>query len=366
MSRTEDYLDELLHSVSNTDEGGKRRSGKKKMQQEDEDFLSAFEEEILSSDDSDNFIRQFEEELDLGGKGFRGSAAAGENMEFMQSGLKESAQSQSVSEENAFGSQDLDSLLSNAKEKMDGAGKESFEEQQESWPFGESAESPQADEPQIKDWPAEEPEALQSESSAEWKANELDTDADLFPSEETAADWPTDDASGESNQQEAPQDDLFGGMDIMVDTLDDMSEQNGQESGAVSELEQRLGSLAGAAGDLGDFSELGEEFARDQFDEEMMPEEESVMPESEPAEEEQDLKKKKRFRKRKKKEKKKENMSESDSIENGKEKTGFFQKLSKTMFGEDEKEEENAQSEKLSKEAKAAEKEKKKKEYGSF
>ena len=39
MSRTEDYLDELLHSVSNTDERGKRRSGKKKMQQEDEDFV---------------------------------------------------------------------------------------------------------------------------------------------------------------------------------------------------------------------------------------------------------------------------------------------------------------------------------------
>ena len=91
MSRTEDYLDELLNSVSSSEEEGSQEGGRvsRKSKTPEDDFLSAFEDEILSGEDSDEFLQQFEQELDFGGKGFDRSAAASENMESLQSDATE-------------------------------------------------------------------------------------------------------------------------------------------------------------------------------------------------------------------------------------------------------------------------------------
>lgn len=69
MSRTEDYLDGLLNSVSKdkgaeTEENNRKPGGKRRANtDEQDDFLSTFEQELFSGEDTDDFLRQFEREL---------------------------------------------------------------------------------------------------------------------------------------------------------------------------------------------------------------------------------------------------------------------------------------------------------------
>lgn len=69
MSRTEDYLDGLLNSVaSGTAEeemtGQSETADRKGSRTPEDDFLSDFEKDILGGEDADEFLRQFEMELD--------------------------------------------------------------------------------------------------------------------------------------------------------------------------------------------------------------------------------------------------------------------------------------------------------------
>lgn len=82
MSRTEDYLDELLNSMEGkkpqtsgaeqklemeNDRVPAMETDARSMSPEDE-FLDSFEKELFSGDDTDDFIRQFEKELELEGE----------------------------------------------------------------------------------------------------------------------------------------------------------------------------------------------------------------------------------------------------------------------------------------------------------
>lgn len=106
MSKAEDYLDGLLHSVEGKsgqkEEKGKPSSVMDSAKDEemglDDDFLKSFEDELLAGDDTDEFIRQFEKEL------------AGENPEEL-SGTD-------ASEEDTFFS-DLDGIVNSAREELE-------------------------------------------------------------------------------------------------------------------------------------------------------------------------------------------------------------------------------------------------------
>lgn len=63
MSGTEDYLDKLLNSVSDGKDS-KRTARKKKQKSDLEDhFVKDFEKSLLSDEDDNDFLRQFEKEL---------------------------------------------------------------------------------------------------------------------------------------------------------------------------------------------------------------------------------------------------------------------------------------------------------------
>lgn len=287
MSRTEDYLDELLHSVSPKEkEGQDARGTGKRFRTPEDDFLSAFEEEILSGEDTDDFLQQFEQELDLGGKGFDDSAAASANMESLQSGsmelhpveadagvtddTKQERMDEETSGEDDLKTDvmmdDLDSILNNAKERM---GVESSE-------------------------------------------------GDIGTASE----------------------DFGDGMELMVDTLGDVSEEGFTEEPYTksSDLEKRLENIADATEGLKGISDLDEDFGLDEFDTEsfgISGEEPELSLDADPVGEEASEVlegKKKRRMKRVKKEKGKK----KEKVEENGEKLSFLQKFSRIVFGEDE------------------------------
>ena len=62
MSGTEDYLDGLLNSISEKDLDTKKKTGSETMQTE-EDIMNDMENDLLSKEAEDNFLEQFEKEL---------------------------------------------------------------------------------------------------------------------------------------------------------------------------------------------------------------------------------------------------------------------------------------------------------------
>ena len=61
MSGTEDYLDKLLNSVVDKEDGPADPQGA--APDSDDDFMKGFENDFLSGDDADDFLRQFEQEF---------------------------------------------------------------------------------------------------------------------------------------------------------------------------------------------------------------------------------------------------------------------------------------------------------------
>lgn len=64
MSGTEDYLDGLLNSISEKDLDTKKKTGSETMQTE-EDIMNDMENDLLSKEAEDNFLEQFEKELQM-------------------------------------------------------------------------------------------------------------------------------------------------------------------------------------------------------------------------------------------------------------------------------------------------------------
>lgn len=288
MSRTEDYLDELLHSVSSPEEEktGESRTGKRQRTPED-DFLSAFEEEILSGEDSADFLQQFEQELDLGGKGFDDSAAASENMESLQSGPMES------------------SAEAEEEEKSQNRQKNAEEEE-----TGEDAE----------------------------KAGDMeDLDSILHNAKERM---------GESPESSEAEDDFDGGLDLMVDTFEDGSEEDAGEDTfqEKSDLGKRLDNIADATEQLTGLGDLDKDFALDdaEFDTETfgIGDDVSELAFDADTDEEENADaadgKKKRVKKERRKKKEKENKKDKDGMKEDGEKMSFWKKLALIVFGEDE------------------------------
>lgn len=63
MSGTEDYLDGLLNSISEKDMETKKKTGSETMQTE-EDIMNDMENDLLSKEAEDDFLKQFEKELE--------------------------------------------------------------------------------------------------------------------------------------------------------------------------------------------------------------------------------------------------------------------------------------------------------------
>lgn len=118
MSKSEDYLDGLLNSVM----GEKKTETETEMPtKSEEDFLNEFENEILSEGDQDEFLRQFEAEMD--GKSTEQAPAESK-----------------IDDKKAF-LDNLDGIVSSVKEKLD----------------EQEAEEPKPEEPQSVEAEKEEP-----------------------------------------------------------------------------------------------------------------------------------------------------------------------------------------------------------------
>lgn len=117
MSKSEDYLDGLLNSVM----GEKKTETETEMPtKSEEDFLNEFENEILSEGDQDEFLRQFEDEMD--GKS-----------------TKEAPVESKIDDKKAF-FDNLDGIVSSVKEKLD-------EQEEEPKPEETQKEEAQKEEP---------------------------------------------------------------------------------------------------------------------------------------------------------------------------------------------------------------------------
>ena len=285
MSRTEDYLDELLNSVSSSEEEGSQEGGRvsRKSKTPEDDFLSAFEDEILSGEDSDEFLQQFEQELDFGGKGFDRSAAASENMESLQSDATE-----------------LPSMESDVFEQTD---------------LGDDTAQPEA--------------------AADMFGGDIENDSMMED---------LDSILNSAKERMDVSEDGLGTLDdggvLMVDTLGDNLGDEAEEEpfAGGSDLEKRLENIADATDGLTGIGDLGDDFGLDDLEAEPLEEEEGteLSLEADPTEDSADGvggKKKKRMKREKKKKKDKEGATEDG------EQLSFFQKLSRLVFGEDDEEE---------------------------
>ncbi len=69
MSKSEDYLDQLLNGLSDDDNANTgdmtdfRETGDAEKIMDDDDILKSFADEMIDSDGADEFLRQFEKEL---------------------------------------------------------------------------------------------------------------------------------------------------------------------------------------------------------------------------------------------------------------------------------------------------------------
>lgn len=358
MSKSEDYLDGLLNSVENgraskrswedeilEDEAQERATLKEKPKRSaDDDFFDSFEQELLLGGDSDDFLRQFERELqdDIGSKTGRDSTAGREKAvppkeateEIGFSDAADNAGSDDFSEGPVFGSDDAfdgmgnfdafsDSDISGDTGSMgvgepDGAGDIS----------GDFFGAPDIS-GGIGDIGGTDAFGALGESSA---IGADDTFGSLGDAEISGDDLPKDpfldnldSIVNDVKEGMADQDPLQtdGSMDIMVDTIGDMSEKEGESEGFLSAFE----SIKEEPGD--DFSEIGDldvpvgegdgliDAGMDGFD---------ALEVDGPGQE--DEKEDAPGGKRKKRKKK-------DSGEN----MSFAQKLSRIFFGEDDEEE---------------------------
>lgn len=340
MSRSEDYLDGLLNSVENgrtsrrswedeilEDEAQERATLKEKPgRSADDDFFDSFEQELLLGGDSDDFLRQFERELqdDIGSQtGRKGSASgtgktkdAPQRQEESGIGFSESAGDvdlAGLTEEPASGADDTFGDFGNfggiggeeSGTELFGSGDFSggIAEPGDSDSFGFSGES--------GDVGAE--DAFGGLGDVDLPGGELPKDPFLDNLDSIVNDVKETMTEKEEPASEDP-------MDIMVDTLEEESDHLGESEGFLSAFE----SIKEESGD--DFSELGElteepgeSIGTDGFDT-------LGVDGAEKDEEEEEGKGKGKKRKKKKKKDAGEGMS-------------FSKKLALLFFGEDDEEE---------------------------
>ncbi len=364
MSKSEDYLDGLLNSVENgraqrrswedeilEDEAQERATLKEKPKRSaDDDFFDSFEQELLLGGDSDDFLRQFERELqdDIGSKTGRGSKAGTEKGKAVppkeekeevgfadpgdNAGAGDFSEGPVFETDDAFGGMgdfgafsDSDSFgdsESIGMQDQDNAGAGDISGEADF--FGSSGISGG-----IGDIEGTDAFGALGESGA---IGEEDTFGSLGDMDLSGDDLPKDpfldnldsivsDVKESMTDQGNPSQ-TDDAMDIMVDTIGDTSEKGGESEGFLSAFE----SMKEESGD--DFSEIGDldvpggegispdDAGMDGFD---------ALDVEGPVEDEKEEDSGKKRKKRKKK----------DSGDN----MSFAQKLSRIFFGEDDEEE---------------------------
>lgn len=307
MSGTEDYLDGLLESLE-----GRNKSETAEIQQTSElelqsepdtkgetmrsedEYLDSFEKEFLSGDNTDDFIRQFEKELD-GGAPEAAEKGTEEDLLFENlDGILSSAKAQSEAEE-PFA--DMDDMMVDTLGDIPGENDAFMED---------TAEEPPADTGYEKEDTVEE---------SLFDAGFEPDSAALASEEEPSlnADFGMEDAGAKDDGFVEDDSDL---MDLLK------SEGDFSDIGDMLKADEQNQMLAdGGSDELSDtlgFEDLG------------MPEEAE---EAEQTGEPEELSKKNR---KKKKKEKAQKMEKEES-------TGFIQKISHLLFGEDEEGEETGQ-----------------------
>lgn len=302
MSRTEDYLDELLNSVS--DVGKKEETGSMRKTTPEDDFLSAFEDEILSGEDSDDFLQEFERELNLGKADFSDSKQSENRMDSIDTisdmdsvdtiGDMDSINVMSdMDSVNTIGDMDSINMMSDTDTVNTIGDMDSIDTLGGMNAFGSMEQLGEAE---------------------NHEASPLNLDEILSNAKEKMQDAGTPGGS--------PAED-----NIMVDTMGDFSGGSiGNDIPTFPEGGLGLGAGSDEKEAMSDMLELPEEFALDEFD--VDPLMEQSMEASAPEPEEEDGAKKK---KRKKEKKKRKNGKDS---EDGKQE-GFLKKFSRVLFGED-------------------------------
>lgn len=306
MSKSEDYLDGLLNSM----EGNRRQEGfgmddqasATKARGPEDEFLDSFEKEFLLGADADDFIRQFEKELD--------DMPIQETAEDAQLDFAEEAA------ESEAGMEGLDDIVDAARKKME--------------------ESELFQEPETAFTGADGDMDLMVDTMG--SLSELDfPQSDFAETEDTAAASPIQSNEEMSLSLDAP----AGFEDVQNDTSDFMDSENADDDDELmnllqaesdfSDIDDLLDAEQGDGMFVTDGMDDAGDFSLDGLDNNLQADglqdsasEEAATPKEEAAGE-------KKRRKAGKKAKKQKQGEE--------EKGGFFQKLSKLLFGEDEDEE---------------------------